>query len=121
MTDEQRDIILQRINKVMRNPENFCDSNFSLDKLSTLVGSNSRYVSQIINETLGKNFRSFISEYRINEAQLRLLDTNNYGNYTIRAIGESVGYKSQANFIDAFRRQTGMLPSIYQKMAQGDA
>ena len=121
VTDEQRDIILQRINKVMRNPENFCDSNFSLDKLSTLVGSNSRYVSQIINETLGKNFRSFISEYRINEAQLRLLDTNNYGNYTIRAIGESVGYKSQANFIDAFRRQTGMLPSIYQKMAQGDA
>lgn len=118
MSNEQRDIILHRINKVARNPEIYCDNNFSLEHLSTLVGSNSRYVSQIINETLGKNFRTFTNELRINEAQRRLLDTQNYGNQTIRAIGESVGYKSQANFIDAFRKQTGMTPSIYQKMAQ---
>ncbi len=118
MTDEQRSIILHRINKVMRDPAVFCDNNFSLEHLATLAGTNSRYVSQIINETLGKNFRTFTNELRINEAQRRLLDTRNYGNQTIRAIGESVGYKSQANFIDAFRKQTGMTPSIYQKMAQ---
>lgn len=101
----------------MENKYEICDCDFSLDKLATLIGSNSRYVSQIINDTYGKNFRTYINEYRIKEAQLRLMNTAVYGNYTIKAIAESVGYKSHANFIIIFKKITGIAPSMYQKMA----
>ena len=100
----------------MEDPEKFCDSDFSLERLATLVGSNSRYVSQIINETYNKNFRSFLNEYRVKEASIRLDDKEKYGNYTMKAIGESLGYKSQANFIESFRKITGVTPSIYLKL-----
>ena len=75
-------------------------------------------VSEAINEGYGKNFRSFLNDYRIKEAMQRLADNDRYGNYTIKAISESVGYKSQANFINIFTRLTGMKPSIYQKISR---
>lgn len=118
LTSEQKETLLLGINKIMENPDEFCNCEFSLERLATLIGSNSRYVSQIINETYNKNFRSFINEYRIKEAQFRLMNTARYGNYTIKAIAESVGYKSHTNFILIFKKMTGITPSIYQKIAK---
>ena len=48
----------------------------------------------------------------------RLADVEHYGGYTIKSISESVGYKSQANFISVFTKVTGMKPSIYQKLSK---
>lgn len=121
LSDELKNNILQRIVHIMEDTEEFCDYDFSLERLAGLVGSNSRYVSQIINETYNKNFRTFINEYRVKEARKRLMDTASYGNLTIKAIGESVGYKSQASFIDSFRKITGITPSIYQKIAKEES
>ena len=47
----------------------------------------------------------------------RLVDTETYGCYNIHGIAESVGYKSTSNFISAFKKVTGMTPSLYKKMA----
>lgn len=119
LTDEQREILLKKINEVMENTDEFCDCDFGLERLAALIGSNSRYVSQIINDTYNKNFRTYVNEYRIKEAQLRLADSQKYGNYTIKAIAESVGYKSSTNFVPIFKKITGITPSLYQKMAEG--
>lgn len=102
---------------VMEQTDVICDSEFSIKKLAELVDSNTTYVSRVINEMTGNNFRTFLSEYRIKESMLRLNDNENYGNWTIKAIAESVGYKSQSNFISVFTKYTGIKPSIYQKMA----
>lgn len=118
LTEKQRDALAASIASVMSQPETFCDSDFSIDALAVLVGSNSRYVSEAINDKYGKNFRTFLNEYRVKEAMRRLADTASYGGYTIKAISESVGYKSQANFITQFTKLTGMKPSIYQKMSK---
>lgn len=118
LSDEQKERLLQDINKVMEDPEKFCDCDFSLEQLASLIDSNSRYVSQVINDTYNKNFRTFINEYRIKEAQLRLMNIKEYGNYTIKAIAESVGYKSHTNFILIFKKMTGMSPSLYQNMTR---
>ena len=101
----------------MENTDEVFDCNFSISRLSELVGTNLHYLSQIINETYGKNFRAFINEYRIKEAQRRLMNTEKYSNYTIKAIAESVGYKSHSSFITLFRNATGITPSLYQQLA----
>jgi len=118
LSDEQTEKLLEDINRVMEDPDKFCDCEFGLSQLASLVDSNSRYVSKVINKTYNKNFRAFLNEYRIREAQLRLMNTEKYGNYTIKAIAESVGYKSHANFILIFKDITGMLPSLYQSMTK---
>lgn len=120
LTDEQKEKILLAVNEVMENTEEFYDCDFSLERLAELVDSNSRYVSLVINESCNKNFRAFVNEYRIKEAQIRLMNTAEYGNYTIKAIAESVGYKSHTSFISIFKKVTGITPSIYQKIAKGE-
>ena len=118
LTKDQRTEILDKVERVMLDAGEICDSNFNIDRLALLVGSNSRYVSEAINEEYGKNFRTYLNEYRIKEAMRRLADTEHYGSFTIKAISESVGYKSQANFISVFTKVTGMKPSIYQKISK---
>lgn len=118
LTAEQRDALVESIASVMGKSDVYCDSDFSIDTLAVLVGSNSRYVSEAINDKYGKNFRTFLNEYRVREAMRRLADTERYGGYTIKAISEGVGYKSQANFITQFTKLAGMKPSIYQKMSK---
>lgn len=118
LTDEQKEKIQLAILNIMENTAEFYDCNFNLERLAELIESNSRYVSAVINETYNKNFRTFVNEYRIKEAQLRLMNTARYGNYTIKAIAESVGFKSSTNFISAFKDATGITPSIYQRIAK---
>nr|WP_321450892.1 AraC family transcriptional regulator [uncultured Carboxylicivirga sp.] len=117
LKDEQRNELLKKINLIMDDTIHYCNPDFSLAELANLVQSNTKYVSQIINETYHVNFRTFINEYRIKLSRKRLTDTKNYGNYTIKAIAESVGFKSQSNFILSFKKTTGITPSLYQNMA----
>lgn len=114
---EQRKELLSRIRHVMESPEFYCDPECSIDRLAAAIDSNSRYVSEVINEEYGMNFRAFLNKYRIKEAMRRFEDAANYGNLTIRAVAESVGYKSQATFIAVFTKETGLKPSLYQKLA----
>lgn len=118
LTDESREILLSRIRHVMHTPAEFCKEDFTIDKLATLVNSNTKYVSQVINETLGKNFNTLLNEQRINEVCKRLVDTANNGNKTNEAIAEEVGFKSRSHFIRTFKKITGLTPSQYQRMAK---
>lgn len=101
------------------NPAEVCSPDFSLERLAKAVGSNSKYVSQTINEEFGKNFNAFINDYRVKLACDRLSDPA-YNSYTIKFVGESVGFKSQSAFTDAFRKITGLSPSVYKRMASAD-
>lgn len=118
LSDTHRAGLLDDIRRVMDTTDEFCSPDFSIERLAQLVDSNSRYVSEAINDGYGKNFRTFLNEYRIKEAMARLADNEHYGSFTIKAVAESVGYKSQANFITVFTKITGMKPSIYQKISK---
>ena len=76
-------------------------------------------MSQTINEEFGKNFNAVINDYRVKLACDRLSDPA-YNSYTIKFVGESVGFKSQSAFTDAFRKITGLSPSVYKRMASAD-
>lgn len=112
--------LLQAISNAMQNTANFCNPDFSLSMLAQIVESNTNYVSQAINTSLNKNFRSLLNEYRIKEAMRRMKDNDTYGNYSIQGISESVGFKSASNFIAAFKKMTGMTPSLYQKLSKNE-
>jgi AraC-like DNA-binding protein len=98
----------------MDNTSIICDTEFSVDKLAELVQSNSTYVSQVINNVLKKNFRSFINEYRIKEAQ-KLFSAPDGTKYTIEAVALQVGFKSRTAFRDTFKEITGVTPNFYLK------
>lgn len=118
LNEETQKDLVEAISKVMEETEEYCNPDFTLDYLTQIVGSNRKYVSQAINHTFNKNFTNFVNEFRIQKACMRLADEENYGHLTIRAIGESVGFKSTSTFTGVFRRITGLTPSIYQEKAR---
>lgn len=120
LTDETRGPILKRINEVFEDESLFCQENFSLQTLAQLCDTNQKYVSQIINETMGQNFASLLNEKRINVACKRLMDVENYGNLTIEAIVSDLGFKSRSTFSKTFKRFTGLTPGEFQRLAKAD-
>jgi len=109
-----RDNLLTKIINVMEGSREFLEADFTIDKLAKLVGSNKRYVSQIINEEFNQTYNHFINYYRIKEAR-RLLSDDQYENITIEAIANMVGFKSKSSFNLFFKKFTGITPSFYQK------
>lgn len=116
LSEEQKNLLLNKINTVMADMSVISRSDFNLNMLAQMVGSNTKYVSWAINDVYGKNFRQFLSEYRIREACRRLSDKEHYGNMTLQAIYEELGYNSAASFIQAFKKVNGMTPSTYQRL-----
>lgn len=114
--DSQYSDILSKIYRVMEDASIYCNPEFNLSELTRLIQSNTKYVSQAINEGLGQNFRTFINEYRIRLARKRLLSDNEFSNMTISAIAESVGFKSVTSFNQAFQKYVGISPTSYRKM-----
>lgn len=117
---EQRQILLDKINNVMEDVDVICSENFSLNALAKLTGSNTKYVSRLINDTYGKSFKAYLNEFRIREACRRLVDKENYGNLTIRAIHQELGFHTATSFVTAFRKVTGQTPSEFKKAHMSD-
>ena len=120
LSDEQRATLIYRIQEALNNPDVICSNDFSLAKLAKIVGSNTAYVSQVINEQYEQTFSTVVGRYRIKEACRRINDTKNFGHLTLETISEGVGFKSRSTFINAFKRQVGLTPSEYIKMAAED-
>ncbi len=115
LSPDQAKALLDKIHVVMEDVNVICSENFSINALAKLVGSNVKYVSKVINDSTGKNFKTLLNEYRIREACRRLVDDTNYGHITIRAIHQDLGFRSDTSFLTAFRKVTGMNPSEYKK------
>lgn len=113
--------ILLRLNDYMENSQEIYNSDFSLTTLAEALGEKEAHISQVLNEYLGKNFRTFLNECRIREASRRLIDRNGYGRYSIEAIAESIGFKSRTNFISVFKQFTGLTPSEYRRIGEDKA
>ena len=118
MDDAAKQSLLEKISAVMDDVGEISKNEFSVDRLSKLVGSNSHYVSQVINEAYGKNFSSVLGEARVRQACKRLGDTAAYGNLTIEAIAGELGFKSRSNFVTVFKKVTGLTPSEYKKISK---
>ena len=121
LSDTDKQQLLSRILEVMDTSDEIFSPDFSLERLAMMSDSKYKYVSQVINEYYQQNFNNFLNSYRIKEACKRMGDVANYGNYTIEAISESVGFKSRSTFVTSFKRITGLTPSQYQRMAREES
>jgi len=114
LTDNAQNDLLNKISTVMENMEIICDSEFSIIKLAEIVDYNHRYVSEVINKSFNKNFRSYLNSKRIREAQ-RLFSEIDFQKFTIEFVAQQVGFKSLNAFYEAFKDVTGVNPGFYLK------
>lgn len=102
--------IKEELLEVMKTEKPYLDHNLNIFTLSKRLNTNSKYLSQVINQEFNKSFVHFVNEYRIEEVKQILLLNNNY---TIEAQSQMVGFKSKSSFNIAFKRHTGLTPSLF--------
>lgn len=116
MEEGEQSDLLHRILYVMETSEEIYDNDFSLERLTELVDATSKnYVSQALNGHYHQSFPNIVNEYRIREACRRINDPEHYGQYTVQAIAQSVGFGSYPNFVTNFKKFTGLTPNAYRK------
>ena len=118
MDEDVMDELWLQIKRVMETSEDIYHDPFGVDQLVELLGAKRNYVSQTINTKTCEAFNVMLNEYRIREACRRMNDLENYGNYSVEGIAQSVGYGSRSHFAKLFKAATGIPPSVYMRMCK---
>ena len=115
LSEARQSELLHRVFMVMETNEEIYSPDFSLTRLAELVGDTRNNVSEAINQRYQGNFNALVNEYRIKEACRRFNDRVQYGQLTIEAVGQSVGFKSRSAFSTVFKQIVGLTPGAYQR------
>ncbi len=93
----------------------FISSDITLTSLALDFNTNSKYLSQIINQYKNQSFSNYINELRINYTIEKLKEDARFRKYSIKAIAGEVGFNNSESFSKAFYKNTGIHPSYFIK------
>lgn len=91
----------------------FLEADFNLDKMATDIGISKTYLSQVINQEYGLNFRELINKLRV---ETSLIYLSNNPEMNINEIYYEVGFNSKSVFNSAFKKQMDCTPTEYRLM-----
>lgn len=111
---ELADELFDKILNIIIIEKRYRDKDFSAKELARMLGTNTRYISAVINSRFNTNFSCLINEYRVKEALHRLTDKR-YADLTIEEIGSMVGFANRQSFYASFYRIMGETPNSYRK------
>ena len=86
----------------------------TIDDIAEALNTNSKYLSQVINENYNNNFYTYINTHRINAAK-EMLVSEKYKSYSMEGIAKTVGFNSKSSFNTAFKKYTGLTPSEFKE------
>ena len=104
--------ILERLQEV-EDSELFLSKEFSLSWLAKKLGTNTSYLSFIINRNKSQTFKQYLTKLRIDYLIFKLNNEKKYRNYSIQSLGEEIGYTNASAFTRAFKKHLKITPSEY--------
>lgn len=116
--EENDRVIMESVDKAMSEKRLYKRPELSLDLLATATGFNRYYLSQAMNRYAGKNFSSYVNEYRIKEAIRIMSDPENEG-LTFDAVAAEAGFNDRQNFHRVFKKKTGLSPGDFRRNLNG--
>ena len=110
LMDEMKDRILDII--VMQ--KKYKDKDYSAKKLAEDLGTNTRYISAVVNVRFHMNYTSFVNKFRIEEAMAILVDRR-YQSLRVEEVSDMVGFANRQSFYASFYKLMGITPREYRQ------
>lgn len=117
LSESEKNHYMRKIILYTKKEKPYLDPLTSLITFSSALSIPIGYISQVMNESLGQNFRDFLNNYRIEESKRLLMDNSN-GGKTILQIAYEVGFNSRSTFNSAFKKHTEMTPKEFRSTHQ---
>lgn len=109
LMDDMKEKILNII--VMQ--KKYKDKDYSAKKLAEDLGTNTRYISAVVNVRFHMNYTSFVNKFRIEEAMTILVDKR-YQNLKMEEVSDMVGFANRQSFYASFYKIMRMTPREYR-------
>lgn len=109
LMDDMEGKILSKI--VME--KKYRDKSYSARQLAEDLGTNTRYISAVVNVRFHTNYTSFVNKFRIDDAMTILVDKR-YQGLTMEQVSDMVGFANRQSFYSSFYRIVGMTPREYR-------
>ena len=107
------DELKEKILNVIVMQKKYKDKDYSAKKLALDLGTNTRYISAVVNVKFHMNYTSFVNKYRIEEAMSILVDKR-YQDLDMEDVGYMVGFANRQAFYGSFFRFVGITPRQYR-------
>jgi AraC-like DNA-binding protein len=101
---------------VFEKDHKFLDNQISQKLLSESLGTNSTYLSKIINIYKGKSFNHYINDLRIDYIIEFMKNDAKYLNIDVKELATMAGFTNAISFSDNFQRKYQIKPSFFIKM-----
>ena len=95
--------------------QKFLSSEITLHSLAKTFETNSKYLSQFINQQKEQSFNNYLNRLRINFTIEKLKTDARFRKYSIKAIANEVGFNTPESFSKAFYKNTKIKPSYFIK------
>jgi AraC-like DNA-binding protein len=105
--------IAAELTRLLTNERLYADGSFDLQALSRRSGWPPNYVSQALNQGLGRNFFEFVNGFRVAAAETCLADPTD--TRTILEIALACGFGSKSTFNTVFKRINGSTPGEFRR------
>ncbi len=89
-------------------------NDISLESLAEKLNTTRHNASQVINEQFGMNFHELVNRYRIEEAKY-ILEQDIKKSLNIIDVAYEVGFNNKVTFNKAFKKDTQLTPSQFQR------
>lgn len=107
------DVMKEKILNIIVMQKKYKDKNYSAKKLAEDIGTNTRYVSAVVNVRFHMNYTSFINKFRIEEAMTILVDRR-YKDLRMEEVSDMVGFSNRQSFYASFYKIMRMTPRDYR-------
>jgi len=104
---------LDHLLSYMKDSKPYLDVDLTIHDISQALDIPRHYLTQVINGMLGKNFYTFINEYRLEKVKKLLVDEN-FSKFTLTSIAFEAGFSSKSSFNSVFKNATGMTPTQFR-------
>lgn len=107
------DELKEKILDIILIQKKYKDKEYSAKKLAEDLGTNTRYISAVVNVRFHMNYTSFVNKYRIDEAMTLLVDKR-FQDLNMEDISSMVGFSNRQSFYASFYKINGITPRDYR-------
>ena len=108
------DSLKGRILEIIVIQKKYKDKDYSAKKLAEDLGTNTHYISAVVNTQFHSNYTTFVNKFRIEEAMTLMVDKR-YQDLTMEEISDMVGFANRQSFYASFYKFMNMTPREYRE------